>query len=105
VAPPQVAVWHRLWVAELQVRAVPPLHRPAAPAAPQPAQVRPVISWFASQLSAHGPSEVKHPRSSSQPAWQHWLPAPVPQVDGVSVQVQELQTSPVPLHIRVQLTG
>ena len=38
VVPPQVMVWHRVWVAELHVYTPPPVQIPSPPAAPQPAQ-------------------------------------------------------------------
>ena len=43
--PPQVMVWHRVWVPTSQVYTVPPLQIPAAFAGPQPAQDRPTTSW------------------------------------------------------------
>jgi hypothetical protein len=98
VVPPQLTAWHMLWLVALQVYSDPPEHSPAAPAGPQPVQPWPTVSWFAAQVSAQVPLVVRQPpRSSSQPAWQHWFPPPTPQVLGVAVHEQLLQTSPVPL--------
>jgi hypothetical protein len=54
----------------------PPLHRPAAAAAPQPAHVRPIVSRLASHVSVHGVAAVAHPIPVAQVATQHSLPGP-----------------------------
>ena len=104
--PPQVNAWHRVWLAALHVYNVPPLHIPAAPAGPQPAQYWPMTSWFAVQVSEQVPSSVKQPPpDASHDAVQHSLPAPTPQVVVAAEHEQVLHTSPVPLQYRVQVPG
>ena len=106
VVAPQVLTWHRVWLAALHVYNVPPLHIPAAPAGPQPAQYWPTVSWFAVQVSGQVPSSVKQPPpDASHAAVQHSLPAPTPQVVVAAVHVQLLHTSLVPLQYRVQVPG
>jgi hypothetical protein len=62
--------------------------------------------WFAEQVSGHVPSVVRHPPIAAlQYASQHWFPLPAPHVVCHAVQAQLLQTSPVPLQKRVQVSG
>ena len=73
---------------------------PAAPAAPQPAQLWFTSSRFSEQVSPpvpHVPAMVRHPRVALHVASQHWFPPPTPQVVCPAVHVQLLHTSPVPL--------
>jgi hypothetical protein len=84
-----------VWVVALHIWTDPPVHRPSAPAEPQPTQAWPEITWFAVQVSAQVPAVVRQPPVPAlQPATQH---PPAPQVVGVAAQVQALHTSPVPL--------
>jgi hypothetical protein len=106
VEPPQLTVWHGVWVAAVQVCVTPPEQMPSAPAEPQPMQDWPTVSMFAVQISAQAPSVVRQPPVAAlHPAWQHWLPPPTPQVVSAAVHVQALHTSPVPLQYRVQVFG
>ena len=103
VVPPQVRVWQE--VAALHVVEVPALHVPSARLAPQPVQVRPVVTVVAPQTSAQIPAAVLQPVTSLQPAVQHWFAGPSSQVVGAAEHEQELHTSPVPLQYRVQVPG
>jgi hypothetical protein len=106
VVPAQISVWHKLWVAALQVLTAPPEQNPSASAEPQPTQNWPTMIWFAEQVSGQVPFVVKQPpMATSHDASQHWFPLPAPQVICPAVHVQLLQTSPVPLQYRVQLSG
>jgi hypothetical protein len=99
-------VWHKSWVAALHVFTAPPEQNPSAPADPQPTQNWPMMIWLAEQVSGQGPSVVRQPpMATSHDASQHWFPLPAPQVICPAVHVQLLQTSPVPLQYRVQLSG
>ena len=98
VVPPQAMVWHRVWVEELQVFTVPPLHIPSAPAGPQPTQVWPMVSWLAVQVSGQVSLVVRQPPVDAlHDAVQHTLAAPTAQVVVAAEHEQELHTSPVPL--------
>jgi hypothetical protein len=77
VNPPQATDWHSVWLAALQVRAVPPPQLPLAPLPVQPAQLRVVVNTFASpHRSAHAPPAVPHPDDGAHVETQHSLVAP-----------------------------
>jgi hypothetical protein len=103
--PPQVVVWHRVWFVASHSAVLPPPQVPAAPLAPQPEQVRPVVRAFRPQLSVQEPASVAQPDPPEQVAAQHWLPPPTAQVVWEAEHEQALHTSPVPLQYFVQLTG
>jgi hypothetical protein len=103
VVPPQLRVWHD--VAALHVVDVPALHVPFARSAPQPVQLRPVVTVVALQMSAQLPAAVLQPATSSHSAVQHWFSAPTSQRSSVVVHEQLAHVSSVPLQYRVHVPG
>ena len=104
VRPPQVTVWHAVWVVESQVYVPPPPQVPVAPAAPHPLQVEASVIVFAPQDSPppQVPATVEHPEAGVHTALQQ---PPAVHVVVAGVHEQELHTSPVPLQYRVQVPG
>jgi hypothetical protein len=98
VLPPQLQVWHRLWVAPSQVLVVPAPQVPLALLAPHPAQLRPVVRLLVPQLSGHSPllAAVPQPLPELHVTVQHWLLPPTWHVVCPAVQEHRLHTSPVP---------
>ena len=91
VRPPQLTVWHAVWVVELHVYVPPPPQVPVAPAAPHPLQVEASVIVFAPQDSPppQVPVTVEHPEAGVHTALQH-PPAVHAVVAGVHEQLPQL---------------
>jgi hypothetical protein len=105
VVPPQVKVWHRVWVEALHVYDPPPEQIPSPSAGPQPTHDWPMVIWLAVQVSGQVTLVVRQPPvAASHDATQHWLAGPTPQVVVAAEQVQSSHT-PAPSQVRVQVPG
>jgi hypothetical protein len=99
VWPPQLTVWHKLWVVPSQVNVPPPPQLPVAPAGPHPWQNDATAITLVPQLSPppHDPTAVEHPAAGVHTAWQQ-PPAVHVELDGVHEQSSH---SPNPSQCRV----
>jgi hypothetical protein len=72
VTPPQLTVWHSVWVAASQVKVPPPPQVPVAPAAPHPLHVAASVIVFRPHDSPPPqlPDTVEHPEAGVQTAVQ-----------------------------------
>lgn len=100
--PPQAKDWHGVWVAPLQTWVVPPPQAPLAPLDPHPEHVWPMVMVLVRQESAQALGWVEQPETALHVGLQQ--PEPVHAVV-VAEHVHSSQTSPVPLHRRVQVAG
>jgi hypothetical protein len=80
--PPQLTVWHGVWLDVLHSRVVPPPQVPLARLGPQSWQVLPTVRKLPvaqESVPAHDPALVPQPAPELHVAVQHWLVAPTEQ--------------------------